>query len=170
METADLKTKHRFSDCLYWNLFALIPIFTAAYAIGQESGFWLAIYIVVLLGLFLGVEYRYFCTHCPHYQRQGKLTTCMFMWGVPKFFKARQGPLSTRDKMVIIVAFAVAVIFPLPWLAAVPALMVLYLLSVTVFFVSMRRSECVRCIYFDCPLNKVPVEVQDKYLTVNKSE
>jgi hypothetical protein len=84
----------------------------------------------------------------------------MFFWGMPKFFKARPGPLSFMDKTVSLAAPAALFILPLPWLVAHPELLAVYLLSFGTLTASLYRQECRRCIYFDCPANRVPQEAR----------
>ena len=158
-----LKTRYKFSDFIYWNLFAAIPFITAFIAILKSSLIWAMIYILVFLTQFLIVEYRFFCTHCPHYCQDGYTTKCLFIWGVPKYFKARQYPLTIFDKFMIILGFLIIILFPIYWLFSQPLLLVIYLLSWTVFGLTLKRYECNRCIYFHCPANSVPKDLRDQY-------
>lgn len=149
-----LKTHHRFRDYLYWNLLLAIPFVTAATAIFRESIMWLAIYIVVSV-LLIAVVYRFFCTHCPHYIQGMKTVKCMFFWGIPKFFGSRPGPLSLFDKTVSFITPIILIMFPLYWLGLHIDLLVIYFLSIAVLFTTIRRNECGRCIYINCPANCV---------------
>jgi hypothetical protein len=134
---------------------AAIPLVTGGLAIYGRSSGWLAAYVVSAVG-FLGLIYRFFCTHCPHYTREGRTTQCMFFWGMPKFFSPRPGPLSGLEKTVTLAASAAILLFPVPWLLAKPGLLIIYILSLGIFAASMVRQECRRCLHFDCPANRVP--------------
>lgn len=160
---SELKTSHGIFDCLYWNLFALIPILTACVAIGRRSVFWLVVYILMALAQFLILQYRFFCSHCPHYTREGRTTKCMFIWGIPKYFKPRTEPLGPLGKLVLAVGLGVVVLFPIIWLRFSTYLLLNYLLSVAVMALTMRRYECGRCLFFDCPVNTVPQETIESY-------
>ena len=103
---------------------------------------------------------KHFCAHCPHYTRDEATVKCMFFWGMPKFFKSRPGPLSPTDKTVSLAAPAVVGLFPLPWLLAEPGLLVIYLLSLVGFAMTVRRYECVRCVYSHCPSNMADAQAQ----------
>ena len=73
--------------------------------------------------------------------------------GGPKFFKPRPGPLSFKEKFLSFAVSALVLLYPLYWLLQKPGLFIIYLLSVIVFAVSVRRNECPRFIYTDCPAN-----------------
>ena len=154
-----LRERYSFSDFLYYTALAAVPFFTAFYAVFKLSTTWFVFYILVSL-LSIILIYRYYCTHCPHYTREGKTTKCMFCWWTPKFFQRRPEPLGFLDKGITFIAALVIIIFPLYWLFQQPGLLVIFLLSLIVFLVTIRRNECHRCIYFDCPGNKVPEDLK----------
>ena len=79
-----------------------------------------------------------------------------FFWNLPKFFNPRPGALNVVDKFVAFGAPAVLLLFPLCWLFKEPGLLIVYILSLSGFGASIYRNECKRCIYFECPVNKVP--------------
>jgi hypothetical protein len=150
-----LKTKHTFLDFLYWNMVVSVPFITACIAIVEESIAWLIIYIIVCI-LLVMVIYRFYCIHCPHYHQNTKTLKCMFFWWMPKFFKAKSGPLSLLEKTISVITLLVIIMLPIYWLLLRPGLLVIYLLSVGVMGATLRRYECKRCVYFQCPSNCVP--------------
>ena len=150
-----LKKKHNLSDYLYWSSFGLIPLLVACFAIAHHSMKWVVVYIIVFAGHFLILEYRFFCTHCPHYCNDSPTTNCMFLWGVPKFFKRRSHPLRNIDIFMLVLGFSITIFFPLYWLLKSWQLCIIYFLSWIVLFITMKRYECPRCIYFHCPANSV---------------
>lgn len=152
-----LKTHHKFIDFLYWNLVVSVPFITACIAILRHSALWLTLYIVACILLVL-VLCRFFCTHCPHYLQNGKTVSCMFYWKIPKFFKETPGPLSLLEKVVSLFTLFIIILLPLYWLLLEPGLMVIYFLSAAVVATTIRRYECRRCIYTQCPSNCVPEE------------
>ena len=158
-----LKTRYKFSDYIYWNLFAAIPFIIAFIAIIKSSLIWSIAYILVFLTQFLIVEYRFFCSHCPHYCQDEDTTKCLFIWGVPKYFKARPLSLTILDKFMMDLGFLVVILFPIYWLFFQPLLLIIYLLSWAVFGLTLKRYECNRCIYFHCPANSVPNNVRAQY-------
>ncbi len=152
---AELKKNYRFSDCLFWTGMALVPIMVAAGAMAAESGTWTLVYVLVVLAVNLGVFLRLFCTRCPHYTKKGKVR-CLFMWAMPKLYPPRAGQLTGRDKLILAGCGVLMVLFPLPWLLLHPWSLIIYLLAATLLGTGLRRFECCRCVYFGCPLNKVP--------------
>lgn len=63
------------------------------------SVFWFIVYVIIGINA-IGMIYRYYCTHCPHYIESDDAIKCMFFRGLPKFFVERPGPLSLFDKAV----------------------------------------------------------------------
>ncbi|MFC1896265.1 hypothetical protein ACFL0Q_06345 [Thermodesulfobacteriota bacterium] len=156
-----LKRQHGFGDYLYWNLVLLVPVVTAADAILKTSIWWLVAYMLVAISLLILV-YRCFCTHCPHYVNSSNGTRCMFLWGIPRYFTPRPGPMNLLEKTVSMTVPLALAVFPLPWLWQQRDLLVIYVLSLGVALATMLRYECVRCTYSHCPVNRVPDELRDQ--------
>ena len=156
-----LKTRHRFADFLFWNVSAAVPVLTACIGIGRVSIAGLIFYLAVFVFL-LGIVYKFYCTHCPHYVEGQGVTRCMFFWGLPKFFPARPGPLNRLEKTASIAAPVVLLLMPLLWLVKQPGFLAIYVLSTASLLAGIRRHECGRCIFFDCPSNRVPAEQRNE--------
>jgi hypothetical protein len=155
----DLKIRYRFSDFLFYTCLLSIPFVTAALAILKNS-VWLTIaYVGRAVGI-TALILRFYCTRCPHYTREGKTLRCIFFWGLPKFFPKRPGKLDGVDKAITFLATAVLLIFPVYWLLMAPGLLIIYLLSLIGFCSAVYRNECERCIYVECPANRVPETVK----------
>ncbi len=148
-----LKYRYSFPDFLYYIGLLAIPVVTAFSAVMDRSGAAALIYLLVLLGS-VTVMLRFFCTHCPHYCRDENTLKCIFFWGLPKLFRQRPGPLSIMEKCLSVSAPALIMLFPVYWLLQTPELFIIYLLSIILFGASVRRNECPRCIYTDCPTNR----------------
>lgn len=159
MHQLPLRERYTFIDFLYYITLLAVPAFTAFYAIANHSMVWMIFYLVLCLGAGI-VILRFYCTHCPHYTRESRTIRCIFMWGLPKYFASRPGPLSLSDKAVALLVPIILVIFPLYWLLQQPGLMIIFILSLIVFLSTVRKNECRRCIYFDCPVNKAPEDLK----------
>jgi hypothetical protein len=161
MENQHLKLRQRYTflDFLYYTALGAIPFYTAAYAIANRSVSWLFFYLFMSIAAFFLV-YRHYCSHCPHYTREGKTTRCIFLWGMPKFFRRRPEPLGFVDKSVTVLAAFFLCLFPLYWLLQQPGLLIIFFLSLAVFAATIYRNECRQCIYLDCPMNRVPEDQQ----------
>jgi hypothetical protein len=151
----ELKERYTLSDFLFYTCLLVVPLLTAAIAIGRHTiagliGFFILAVVAVSLVL------KFFCSRCPHYTRDDKLLRCIFFWNLPKFFAPRPGELNATDRLVAWAAPAVLLAFPLMWLVHELDLLVIFLLSLANFAAAVRRHECLRCIYYACPLNKVP--------------
>lgn len=154
-----LRERYTLMDFLYYTTLLTVPVFTAFYAISKDSTGWLILYIFLCIAA-TALIYRFYCSHCPHYTREGRATRCMFFWGMPKFFKPQPGPLGFLDKTLAVISPAVVFIFPLYWLFQHMGLLVIFALSLIAFLSTVRRNECRRCIYFNCPVNTVPEDLK----------
>jgi len=158
-----LKTKHEFKDFLYWNFITLTLLASAGFAIGIYSTQWLFAYISLAFFHFYILEQRFFCTHCPYYAVEGNKVKCMMNWGWPKYFKPRPTPPGKFELSITIFGFIILILFPLPWLFKEPFLLGAYLISMLVFLLTIWRYECLHCIYFSCPFNRVPIKARKKF-------
>jgi len=147
-----LKYSYSFSDFLFYIALLAIPVITAIVAILDKSIVGAVVFFLILLAA-IPVILRYFCTHCPHYCRDEKRLKCIFFWGLPKFFKPRPGSLGLTEKLLSFSGPTLVLLYPTYWVLQDPGLLIIYLLSVIVFVASLRRNECPRCIYTDCPAN-----------------
>jgi hypothetical protein len=167
MSENHLRTGHRFLDCLYWNLFMAIPFITACVAISKNSTVWMIVYIVTSVLVLWVVVFKFFCTHCPHYVQSEGNVKCMFIHWVPKYFEPKPGPYDFAEKAIVAVALLIWVVFPFFWLYLHIGLLLIYVVSLSVFVATIRRYECARCIHFDCPTNIVPEDVRKQFLEAN---
>ncbi|WP_243684198.1 hypothetical protein [Methanosarcina barkeri] len=87
----------------------------------------------------------------------------MMNWGWPKHFRSRPYPPGKFDLAVTILGFLVVLLFPVPWLLKEPFLLGAYLVSISIFLLTIWRYECCRCIYFGCPFNRVSAEVKNEF-------
>lgn len=146
-----MKTSHEFSDFIYWALFFLIPGILAGYALVSVSWRLLLIWLGVAAVGFVFLYYRFFCTKCPHYHNSQGTCKCMFIWGLPRIFKAKDKPYHPYELVLGITGVLIIAAFPIYWLLAYPVLLTVYLLAFTVFGLTMVRYECTRCIHSHCP-------------------
>jgi len=159
-----LRPKHEFSDFLWFFALGWMPVLVACLAIASSSLLWVLVYLVVMF--FLGVvEIRFLCSHCHYYkQEKGKILHCQSMWGPTKFARPRQGPLSSFDKVMLFSFLILAFSFPIYWLVQQPKFLVIYLLSAVIMLVTLARYECTRCMFFDCPFNRVSTDIKNEFL------
>ena len=156
----ELKTQYRFSDFLFYVCLLAVPIFTAILAIFRHSVGWTIAFLILAVGM-IALILKFYCTRCPHYTREGQSLKCIFFWGRPKFFAKKPGALNFVDKTIALGAPTILLIFPLYWLLLAPGLLIIYILSLAGFAAAVYRNECNHCIYFECPMNKVPEGVKN---------
>jgi len=150
-----LKNRYSFSDFLFYTCLLSVPFITAFLAILKISAGWAIAFVGFAVSV-TALILKFYCTRCPHYTREGKFLKCIFFWGLPKFFNKRPGALDITDKMVTFGITALLLVFPLYWLLMEPGLLIVYFLSLIGFGAAVYRNECERCIYFECPANRVP--------------
>jgi hypothetical protein len=155
-----LKTRYRFSDFLFYMCLLSVPFIAAVLAIVKNSVWWTIVFIALVAGI-TAVILRFYCTRCPHYTRDEKNLKCIFFWGLPKLFNKRPGRLSVSDKAITIGATIALLLFPLYWLLMAPGLLIVYISSTFGLGAAIYRNECDRCIYFECPANRVPEAIKN---------
>lgn len=165
-----LRTKHEFRDFVLFYVIGWTPVLVACLAIASTSLLWVLGYLGVMLSLGV-VEIRFFCRHCPYYgQQPGKTVRCKFLWGPMKWARPRPGALSSFDKAMFYSFLVLAFSFPIYWLVPQPKFLVIYLISMIIMLVTLARYECTRCMFFDCPFNRVSEEAKANFLRNNVDE
>jgi hypothetical protein len=134
-----------------------------------QNGWWLALWLVLIIGFFYVVEIRVMCSHCPHYAEQGKSLKCWANYGSPRLWKYRPGPMSFGEKLTffsgLITIWAYPIIFLLSgqhWF-----LLLVYALTVAGFFMTLKSFFCTRCMNFACPLNAVDEDARQIFFKQN---
>jgi hypothetical protein len=143
-------------DFFYWIAFVMLPLFIGSVAIIRHSFWWFLFYLVIIAGGVLGLWYQFICTGCPYYKRSTDTCKCMFIWGMPRFYSAKNRPYKLYELILGYAGIGVVFLYPLMWLVFQPLLLFLYLISVSLFIITIVRYECARCAHTDCPLNKTP--------------
>ena len=143
-------------------------------------------YIVMVLLTFLVLEPRLLCSHCPFYEKEGKVLKCWALQGMPKLWKYRPEPISKIEKylMLIIGAFIdlfplISVIWVIVWFARNPSdklilsiiffvISFVFILLMVLFGEVILKKGCKRCANFSCGMNKVPEEIVKQFLERNR--
>jgi hypothetical protein len=166
-------------------LAAVLGVVTASFAAG-EWGI-AAAYFVFCLILFLIVEIRILCSHCPFYTRDGSSLRCLANYGAPKLWRYRPAPMNSAERIGLLIGFVLfggypltAQVYGICRLASagegiappvgLPAAIIVAgatLVTLVIFAGVLAFYFCPRCINFSCPLNRVPAAVREKYLARN---
>jgi hypothetical protein len=138
-------------------MIALPAFLVGGAAVLHIGGWWLGLWLALIVGYFNFLEIRVMCSHCPHYAEEGKTLKCWANNGSPKLWKYRPGPMSLVEKILFLGGFVVIWGYPLPFLVLGMQWFqfFLYALLVTGFFMTLKEFLCSQCINFACPLNGV---------------
>jgi hypothetical protein len=149
-----------FKDFLYWITFVALPVFIGSVAIIRHSFWWFLLYIGIIAGGVLGLWYQFICTGCPYYKQSADGCKCMFIWGLPRFYSAKNRPYRLHELILGYGGLGLVFVYPFLWLIFRPLLLVLYVLSLGLFVLTVVRYECPRCAHTNCPLNKASEQGQ----------
>jgi hypothetical protein len=156
-------------DLIHFLVIAFPGFLLGGAGIYLSSGWWLALWIVLIVGFFSFVEIRVMCSHCPHYAEPEKSLKCWANYGSPKLWKYRPGPMSFGEKFVFFSGFVIIWGYPLIFLLSGQQwfLLLVYTLTVVGFFMTLKVSFCTQCMNFACPLNSAEEEARQIFLRKN---
>lgn len=114
-------------------------------------------------------EIRVICSHCPYYAEKGRVLHCIANYGCPKVWKYHPEPMSKSEKVQLIIGLIILCGYPFPFLflGGQYVLAFLALWGGIIFFWTLQKYTCSKCVNFSCPLNRVPKEVVDEFLKRN---
>ena len=126
-------------------------------------------WFVIFGSYFLLIGIRVLCSHCPHYNDSSYFLKCRGNFGVPKLWKYRPGPMNSMERIIMISGFIVIWSYPAIFISLMGKwiLLVIYLMSVILFFILLRKLHCKSCINFTCPLNAVDFKTRQEFLNNN---
>lgn len=150
-----------------------------------SSHWWLTIAYAIGVILNFGIlEPLFLCSHCPFYAEKGFFLNCNTLYGMPKLWKYRPGPMTKGDKVLQAISGGFVDLFPL--FASIYGIVILFINSATLAeraaMISLAlitlallvqvgmliKSEvCPKCPNFSCGLNKVPKKLKDAYIKRN---
>lgn len=158
-------------DLLHFLLISLPGFIIGGAAIYKYTPWFIGLYIVILIGFFGLLEIRVMCSHCPHYAENGKTLACWANHGSPKLWKYRPGPMSRNETVLFFGGLVTVWGFPIPFFLLTDSwlLLILYALTNTAFFATLKVFLCAKCMNFACPLNGVSPEDRKLFLDRNPS-
>jgi len=154
MEQPEQKPIPTFRDFLYWLVFVLLILLIGSVAIIRHSFWWFLFYLGIAAGAILGLWYQFICPGCPYYKQSVDTCKCMFIWGLPRFYSAKNRPYRTHELILGYLGISIVFLFPVIWLIFQPLLFILYGVSFTLFILTVFRYECRKCLHNNCPFNK----------------
>jgi hypothetical protein len=132
-------------------------------------GWYLLGWVAFWLVFFEFWEIRILCSHCPYYAERGATLHCIANYGSLKLWNYHPEPMSTFEKVQLWIGFAILGGYPFPFMILGGQYLwaVVALWGLAMFFWTLHRYTCSRCVNFSCPLNSVPKKVVDAYLERN---
>lgn len=165
-----LKCRFRRGDLLHFMaMFGGFVFPVVIGVIGGGYGWWLLGWFAFWMLFFQIWEIRILCSHCPYYAEEGHTLHCIANYGSLKLWKYHPEPMSKSEKAQLFVGFAILVGYPFPLLLLGRQWAFAFLAAwgAFLFFWTLHKYTCSRCVNFSCPLNSVPKEVVNEYLRRN---
>ncbi len=163
--------------CCHFNVKQLILFYLIVlpvYIIGgvgiyNQSTLFLLIWII---GGFLFViifQIRVMCSHCPHYAEPDTFLKCWALYGTPKLWKFRPGPMTVLEKFIFIGGHLIIRFYAIYFMVTGKQwfLLILFLIVMTLSIIALRYFLCPRCMNFACPLNGVDDNIRKKFFSLN---
>ncbi len=165
-----LKCRFRNGDLLHFmGMFAGFAIPAIIGVIRGGYGWWLLGWFAFDMFFFNVWESRILCSHCPYYAEKGSTLHCIANYGSIKLWKYHPKPMSRAEKIQLWIGLAILSGFPFPFLLLGRqwALAFITFWGLVLFFWTLNKYTCSRCVNFSCPLNRTPKEFRDEYLRRN---
>jgi hypothetical protein len=165
-----LKCRFDRGDLLHFvGLFGMFALPSIIGAIRGGYGWYLLGWAGFALFFFELWEIRILCSHCPYYAEKGTVLHCIANYGSLKVWKYHPEPISTSEKIQLLIGFVILGGYPFPFLVLGRqyALALVALWGLVMFFWTLRKYTCSQCVNLSCILNSVPIKVVDAYLERN---
>jgi len=132
-------------------------------------GWWLLGWLAFALFFFELWEIRILCSYCPYYAEKGHTLHCIANYGSLKVWKYRPEPMSQSEKTQLWIGFAILGGYPFPFLLLGGQFVFAFLAfwGLALFFWTLNKYTCPKCVNFSCPLNRAPKAVVDEFLCRN---
>jgi hypothetical protein len=91
----------------------------------------------------------------------------MMLQGVAQVFKNMQGSPGLFERVTVSLGALAIFLFPVYWLIRDSLLLIAYVVAWGIFFFTIQRYECIRCINFECLMNRVPAEGRKEFENEN---
>ncbi len=166
-----------------YRVVALTILYLAGLLVNQ---YWLMpVYLVGIVLIFFVLEPRLLCSHCPYYEKEGKVLKCWALRGMPKLWKYRPEPITKPEKIAMLALGTFVDLFPLVGIAwgifefilnpfdnltiGIPLviLTVIFILIMAYFTKNLLGNACQKCPNFSCAMNKTPPNILEAFLKKN---
>jgi hypothetical protein len=165
-----LKCRFNISDQLHFGgIFLTFAIPAIIGVILGGYGWFLFGWLLFAVLNFTFWEMYVLCRHCPFYARKGFILQCLANSGTPKFYKYAPGPMSMWESVQLIIIFIILIGYPFPFLILGGQYIMTGLAAwgAIMFYWTLHKYTCTKCVNFSCPLNAVPKQIVDAYINKN---
>ena len=112
-----LKCRFNSGDLLRFMGLVSFPLLSALVGMFLGGSGWYILGWLLLAIVFFGFwEIRILCSHCPYYAEKSFVLHCIANYGCPKFWKYHPEPISTSERIQLVIGFAAISGYPLPFL------------------------------------------------------
>ncbi|HHE71577.1 MAG TPA: hypothetical protein ENL34_04770 [Chloroflexi bacterium] len=165
-----LKCRFKLADLMHF--IAMFTGFALPATIGvihSSYGWYLLGWLAFALFFFQVWESRILCSHCPYYAEKSRILHCIANYGVMKLWHYRPAPMSQAEKIQLWIGFAILMGYPFPFmiLGHQFSWAIVAFWAAVLFFWTLWKDTCARCVNFSCPLNHVPQDIIETYLERN---
>ncbi|KAB3536087.1 hypothetical protein F8154_04830 [Alkaliphilus pronyensis] len=160
--------------------------FLGLFLIGAFMQNWVLITIYAI-GVFLNfavLEPRLLCSHCPFYAEKGFFLRCNTLYGMPKIWRYRPGPITKPEMILQLISGGFVDFFPIAsfiygifvfYNSHATAVELISMIGFTFILLVMmiqlhqtiKGEVCSKCPNFSCAMNKVPKSIRDAYIKRN---
>jgi len=142
---------------------ALIGVIRSGY------GWYLLGWLSFMIIFFEFWEIRILCSHCPFYAENSLFLHCNANFGSLKVWKFRPEPMNRSEKIQLVIGLTILIGYPFPFLILGGQLVFSLLTAIggLIFFATLQKYVCCRCVNFSCPLNRVSKNVINSFLEKN---
>ncbi|MFX0184273.1 MAG: hypothetical protein ACFE95_14415 [Candidatus Hodarchaeota archaeon] len=174
--------KFSFGNTVY-RVVAFAILFFAGILTNQP---WLMpVYLGGLILTFFILESRLLCSHCPFYEKEGKVLKCWALRRMPKLWSYNPGPITKVERITMLSLGAFIDLFPLVgivWgllaffknpdgrflIGFLLIILTIIFIFVMVYFTRVLLGHaCKKCPNFSCAMNKTPSNIIEAFLDKN---
>jgi len=161
----------KLKDWIHFLLIAFPSFLLGVYGINLTCTWMLIPWLFFVVAFFGFIEIRVMCSHCPHYAESEKSLKCWANYGSPKLWNYKPGPMTIVEKTIFFGGFVIVWGYPAPILIFSHQLFLLlvYLITTSGFFMTLKTFLCSQCMNFACPLNSVNEEKRNQFFERNPS-
>lgn len=125
----------------------------------------------MLVILFVLLQSRILCSHCPVYADKKRTVKCWGNISNIRLWQINPGPMTDREKLLLRLIFFLFYGYPLIFILFQHKWGWLFLYGITFMVLSfaMKRLLCAKCLNFVCPFNSVDAELKERMISFTEN-